>query len=251
MIDVKVGKYKLKMYESINELPVERYHMYNKMLMVDAGVGSTIESFDLHIEKVLRFMKDKPDLAAKELENLRQNVYLLQERLSPRNLAFCALVAEVNGKPQDDITSGGLKRLAKKFDKVIQKDIDDILSDVKKKISDELELYFPQLFDDVDAKEYVELIRRRALLQCDSLIENKDLSKEIDVLTLRILSFNAPKTFSGKESEEIKIDKQFEEMCLGLSQVLGLNVKKFTVMEYYSAFEHIKKNNGRKSNKVQ
>lgn len=133
MIDVKVGKYKLKMYESINELPVERYHMYNKMLMVDAGVGSTIESFDLHIEKVLRFMKDKPDLAAKELENLRQNVYLLQERLSPRNLAFCALVAEVNGKPQDDITSEGLKRLAKKFDKVIQKDIDDILSDVKKK----------------------------------------------------------------------------------------------------------------------
>ena len=39
---------------------------------------------------------------------------------------------------------------------------------------------------------------------------------------------------------EIQYDKQFENMCLMLSQHLHVNSKSFTVLEYYNAFEYIK-----------
>lgn len=251
MKEIKLGKYRLEVYDSIDELPIERYHKYNKMLLVDAGVGSTIQAFDAHIGKALAFLKTKPEEAAKELENLRQNVYLLQEEVSPNNLAFCALVATVNGKPQNDLSTEGLSRLVKKFDKVLQKQLNDNLEGIKKKISGELALYFPKLFDDASVKEYFDLIRRRALLQCDGVIERRDVAREVESLTLEIMMFDEPRSFSGTNSEEVKMDRQFEAMCIGLSHHLGVNAKQYTVMEYYSAFEHIKQSNGRKSNKVQ
>lgn len=249
MKKIKLGKFIVEIYDSISELPVVRYHAYSKMMLIDAGVGSDIGSLDAHLQKAISFMKDDPAKAVKELDNLRQNVFLIQSEVSPRHLAFCALVKTVDGVEQTDLTTEGLQKLATMFGDVIEEEVTKALATAKKKIEEEMALYFPSFFNDTVTKEYYSTLIRHTKLVLRGLAYEEDLDSEIDSLEKQLLSYHEPKVFDGKGGEEVKFDKSFEAMCLGLADNLNVNAKKYTVMEYYSAFEYLK--DGRKSNKVQ
>lgn len=106
-----IGGHKVEMYDSIDQLPILRFHAFNKMLLIDAGVGSDLADFDSHIERVTRFMQSgDTDNAAKELANMRLNVYMIQQGVSPEHLAFAALVKSVDGVACDDLTTDGLTK---------------------------------------------------------------------------------------------------------------------------------------------
>ena len=70
--------------------------------------------------------------------------------------------------------------------------------------------------------------------------DESDKREEIDHITTLLLTYTKPKSFSGSDSVEIQYDKQFENMCLILSQNLHVDPKRFTVLEYYNAFEYVK-----------
>ena len=73
MVTEKIGKHTVEYYDTIDALPIVRFHKYQKLLLVDAGVGSDITAFDQRVEKARRFIvAGKPDQAQQELENLRQ-----------------------------------------------------------------------------------------------------------------------------------------------------------------------------------
>lgn len=249
MKKVRLGKYVLEVYDSISELPVLRYQAYSRMLLVDAGVGGDMDSFDAHLQKAMKFIKDSPEKAIKELDNLRQNVYLIQSEITPKHLAFCALVKSVDGVEQTDLSSEGLQRLAAKFGDVSEQELQNNLKEVKKKIEAEMALYFPGFFNDASTKEYHNTLIRRTKLLLEGLVEGNHKEEELSRLEKQLLSYHEPKVFHGRDSEELKFDKNFERMCLGLSENLNNNAKKYTVMEYYSAFEYIQ--DGRKSDKIQ
>lgn len=98
MKTVKIGERTVEIYDAIDELPMLRFHKYNKMLLVDAGIGSDLQDFDTHIEKAIRYARSKtPELAAIELDNMRQNVYFIQTGISPKHLAFAVLVNQSTG----------------------------------------------------------------------------------------------------------------------------------------------------------
>ena len=100
MKTVKIGERTVEIYDAIDELPMLRFHKYNKMLLVDAGIGSDLQDFDTHIEKAIRYARSKtPELAAIELDNMRQNVYFIQTGISPKHLAFAVLVKSIDGEP--------------------------------------------------------------------------------------------------------------------------------------------------------
>ena len=80
-----LGGKAVEIYDSIEELPIRRFHVYNKMLLVDAGIGSDLADFDRHIEKTMRLIQGKnPQMALVELRNMRTNVYFVQQNLSPK-----------------------------------------------------------------------------------------------------------------------------------------------------------------------
>lgn len=243
MRTTKIGKYNVEMYDAIEELPMQRFHKYNKMLLIDAGIGSDLADFDRHIEKAVVYARSKtPELAATELDNMRQNVYFIQTGLSPRHLAFAVLIKSIDGKECNDLSDDGLQKIVDMFADVPVKDIAAEFSEVKKKIDDELQTYFPRLFDDASVKEYFDELRRRTLVVLDSIIngETDEKRTEIERITTELLIYNKPQIFSGTDNVEIAFDKQFEKMCLLLSQHLNVNPKKYTVMEYYNAYEYIK-----------
>ena len=134
MVEVKIGKHVIKMYDGIEDLPVVRFHKYQKFLLIDSGIGGTIIQFDQRIETIRRFlMLGDNEKAQKEIENLRQCVYMIQSELSPRHLAFAALVAEIDGKPCEDLSDDALKRVLEQLNDVSEKEFSDLIGGCKKK----------------------------------------------------------------------------------------------------------------------
>lgn len=244
MREVQLNGHSVQIYASIEELPIVRFHKYNKCLLVDAGVGSDLNAFDTHIERVVRFIRaDKREDAAKELENMRQNIYLIIQGTSPQHLAFACLVAKIDGQPYEDLSDEGLQKVLELLGGTPKKDITAQTEAVKKKIDEELTLYYPAIFDDVRSKEYYDLLkqRTRAMLDCIIEGETEERTKEVEDITDRLITYTKPKTFTGAGSMEIEYDKQFEDMCLVISQQLHTDAKKMTVLQYYNAYQYIQK----------
>ena len=134
MRKIKLGGHKVTIYDSIDELPMVRFHKYSKMLLVDAGVGSDINDFDAHIERAVRyFRKGDNENGAKELENLRQCVFLILSEQSVKDLSFACLVAEIDGKPCDDLSEQALADVVRTLGAVPRKDFTSSAYEVKKK----------------------------------------------------------------------------------------------------------------------
>lgn len=244
MKEIKLGKHHVMLYNSIDELPIVRFHRYNKMLLIDAGLGSDLSAVDGHIERAVRFINgDHKKEAAAEMENIRQTIYLILQGMNPKHLALAALIKEVDGKACDDISDEGLQRTLELLSDVMVRDVTAENEAVKKKIDEELTLYFPDVFDDASEKEYYDIMKRRAQAMLDAVEngETEESTKEIERLTDALVCFTKPRTFAGKDSAEITYDRQFDDMCIMISQQLNTDAKKYTVSEYYSAYQYIKK----------
>lgn len=253
MRELKIGKHRLKIYDSIEELPIVRHHKFSKLMLIDANVGSDISDFDAHLERVFRYIRaNKPDMAEKELMVLRQNVFFIQTEVSPKHLAFAALIHTLDGQQNEDLTDEALKALVAKLSDVTVGEMNLAIEESKKKLDSELQVYFPQLFDSAPVKGYYDKLKRRALLIIKKLTEEltPDEEKELDSLTTDLIIFSEPQSFSGPDSFEVQQDKQFENACLAISQSTNVNPKKFTVLEYYNALFFIKEQNKAQSKRT-
>lgn len=255
MRSLKIGKHSLKIYDSIEELPVVRHHKFNKLMLVDAHIGSDISDFDAHLERVFRYLETKKiDLAKKELMSLRQNVFFIQSEVSPKNMAFAALIHSLDGIENNDLSDDSLKTLIAKISDAPAGELDTTIAESKKKLDDELRVYFPQLFDSASTKEYYDKLKGRTLLLIKKLTEgiSGEEEKILESLTTDLVLFSGPQSFSGSDNLEIQQDKQFENACLVISQNTHTDPKKFTVLEYYNALLFIKeqtKNQAKKTHK--
>ena len=244
MVTVKLGRHTVEMYDAIDELPIVRFHKYQKLLLVDAGIGADMAAFDQRIERARRFLlAGKADKAGQELENLRQCVYFMQMEISPKYRAFAALVSKVDGTECDDLSDDGLARVEKILQDVPARKIAAQLGAVKKKIDGELMLYFPALFNASEVKEYYDILRRRTLAVLSAIAAGEaDPAGGADVerLTTALMTYSNPQMFAGPEGVEIQFDRQFENLCLVLSERLNVEPKRYTVLEFYNAYDFVK-----------
>lgn len=241
MRTVTYNKRQLRIYDSVDELPIVNFQKYNKYLLIDAGIGSDVDDIDQHINKIVQFMNaGEKGKAAQELQNMRQNLYMIGAEISPKNLAFAALIHSVDGKEVTDLSDDGLKSLLAELGKVKQSALSRLLDEVKKKVQSELELYFPKNFDDPKEKELYDTLKQRILLVLDSIIEDKDNDKQIAEIDISLLLKHKPKCYVGASSEEIAYEKHFETTCLIIAQKTGVDPKKLTLLQYYNALDMIK-----------
>ena len=240
MRTVKLAGKKVEIYDAVDEFPITRFHKYNKYLLIDVGVGADLANVDNHIERAMRFIAINPTHAIQELENLRQSIYLIQQEISPKYWAFAVLVKSIDGVEQNDLSDDGLRKILETLGSATATETDQILESVKKKIDSDLADYFPALFDDSTVKEYYNDLRNRTLMVLDEIISGVKKQDEIESITTKLITFTKPQIFWGKENVELNYDKQFESMCLLLSQQLHVQPKNFTVLEYYNAFMYLR-----------
>ena len=250
MKEVKLNGHDVRVYDSIDDLPMVRFHRYNRMLLVDAGIGSEIGDFDSHIERVVRYIrKGDNDNAAKELDNLRQNVYMIMQGQSVKDLSFACLVESIDGVRCDDLSPEGLQKVLHMLGGATRRELTEAFQSVKKKIDDELGLYFPSLFDDVTTREYYDILKRLTVAMLARMTDDEDGSRE-EELRDRLVLFQRPKVFTGHEGLEVRHDKDFETMCLAITKETGRDAKTMTVLEYYNAYEYLREKSRKTQNKA-
>ena len=244
MVTAKIGKHTVEFYDTIEELPIVRFHKYQKLLLVDAGIGSDIAAFDQRLLKAREFIAaKKPEQAQQELENLRQCVFMIQTGLAPKHRAFAALVTKLDGRDCDDIGDDALAAITETLNDVPEQELTAQLDAVKKKIDGELMLYFPALFNDSDVKEYYDLLRKRTLEILNGIVAgvtDPGASEIVSKLTTALITYSNPKLFTGSDGVEIQFERQFENLCLVLSEQLHVKPKQYTVLEFYNAFDFVK-----------
>ena len=244
MKDVELNGKKVRLYDSIEELPMVRFHKYNRMLLVDAGIGSDISDLDAHLERVVRYIrKGDNENAAKEMENMRQNVYIILQGQNLRHLSFACLVYSIDGQMCNDLSEEGLRQVLERLSGAKKKDITEAYDSVKKKIDDELALYFPALFDDVRTREYYDVMKRLTITMLENITDGdtEQRRRQADELVDRLVLFVKPKVFTGHDGVEVRHDKEFESMCLAITKETGRDAKQMSVLEYYNAYEYLTK----------
>lgn len=232
----------IKLYDSIDEMPIMNFQKYNKYLLIDSGIGSDADDIDAHIVKVAQFINAKNNKKAlQELQNMRQALYMINNEISPKYLAFAALIQSIDGKEVIDLSDDNLKAILQSLKELKHSKIVKFLLWLKKKVATELEAYFPGDFNNAKEKDAYDKVKQRTQLILESIVTGEDKSKQIDMLDIILLNFYTPKSFLGRESVEIQYDKQFENTCVLIAQKTSLDAKKMTVLQYYSTLETIKK----------
>ena len=241
MKSLLINKKIVRVYDSIDEMPIINFQKYNKYLLIDSGIGSDADDIDAHIVKIAKYIKSNNNRKAlQELQNMRQNIYMVNSEISPKYLAFAALIHSVDGKEVNDLSDDGLKKLLQDLKEVKHSKVIDFLLWLKKKVTSELEIYFPGDFVNPKEKDAYDKLKQRTLLVLDSMINDTDNSEQIETIDMIMLNMHSPKSYIGSESVEIKYDKQFESTCLLIAQKTSMDARKMTVLQFYNAIDNIK-----------
>lgn len=130
--------HKIEMYASIEELPVTRFQDFNRLMLIDAGIGGDLDTADRHLSAILRYnaQGDREKLQ-KEVMNLRQNLAFTMANISPEMGAFFALVKSIDGKPIEDLSEDGIRRATEMIAKkgITRGQVKEWMKDVKKKLT--------------------------------------------------------------------------------------------------------------------
>jgi len=106
---------RVKMYTSIEDLPIERFMKANKYWMLHDSIGSDISDFDKnHYSKFVLIAGDKVK-TLKELENFRILVYNIINEVNVEHLSFAVLVYSIDEVEMHDLSEESLKSVLKRL----------------------------------------------------------------------------------------------------------------------------------------
>lgn len=240
-----IAGHKVELYDSIDELPIVRYNKYNKLMLIETGVGSDLNDINSHVNKIKGFMNKSDNKSAFiELDNLRQNLYFISQSMSPKYLAFAVLVKSIDGVIQFDLSEESLKKIIDVLSSAKKSYFDRIVNHLKKNFDKELDLYFSDQFSDGRIKEYYDQIKKRIVIQMKAIRTGIHDEATINKIDDFLLTFFKPNIFTGKNSMEIKYGKDFGELCIFVSKNTNSPIdviKQLTVLEFYNALSYVKK----------
>lgn len=248
MISIETPKGNIiQVYNDIKQLPIGRYNELQKYLLLDGGVGSTIEDVGARYSRLHAYLAEKKiDEAKKEAENLYYTHYSILEKLNYRSRAFCCLVYSVQGLVLEDYTEDGIKTTLSILEEtdLTQDLLERTLHAAKKKISDDLALFFPRSFPLNGDIEFYALLKKKMeltaeLIECDFKDEKK--IAERDAITNKIYTSNAPNNYRSNDESNalVELDRNFGFLSSMLESNGALIDDSTTCFGFYSRVEMI------------
>lgn len=134
---IELSGNKIELYDDIKELSIKRYRTFQKYLMIDIGIGSSMDDVMKHFEKLHFFLSSKKvDFAIKEAENLHFAFHELLGEIDYKCYCFCCLIHTINGEKIDNFSEEYLDSIVEKLDEFgfTQQMIEDYLDQIKKKL---------------------------------------------------------------------------------------------------------------------
>lgn len=232
------------MHDSIETMSCERYHKYEKMMILDGGVGGDYDGIANRLNNIMELIERDPKKAMLEVKNLGQTLYFMENDFMPKMRALACRVESVDGEPFEDMSDDGIGEMAKRLEKMLNvKELDEETLRAKKKIDDEMSTMFSGRTD----AEEMNLIEARLMTMLDAIVEGRDVTEAVKAIDDKIWQKRDIVDFG---EWDVAFDKSWEKSCLRIGENLHLNAKAMTQMEYESAIEMmVQDSNERKNNK--
>jgi len=138
-------KGEIKVYESIKELPMERYHDLTKLVLQDVGIGSDMDAVGRHFSRFHTFIvNEKTAELLQEARNLHNNIFYAIEKVNIKSFCFIAMVYSINGRKLLDLSQEAVMKEIKVLSDwgLRQSQVEDVVEDVKKKLKRSFEPIF-------------------------------------------------------------------------------------------------------------
>lgn len=243
MREVEFNRHKLVLYDSIDELPYSRFHAFNKYVTIGAGVGETLSDVDDSLSKILAMSeRDDKENLAKQVNNLKQNLYFIWNNVSPTSLAFAVMVKSVNGNEQHDISEFALGNLleslaAKGISWGMIKSTVDFL---KKKVEEDIDLFFPKLSNARKDAESHDMLLKKVRIELNVIAGGPDEREQLKQIDDYFYDLSKPEMFWGPDGVEVQTDKSYEQTCAIISQHVSRDPKQMMTREYMVTLEQLK-----------
>lgn len=102
----------IEIYDSIEQLPMVRFHAFSRGIMLDSGIGSDVDDIDKRMaSSIAMIQKGDHGDAIKEINNMRAALANVMGNINPKMLSFASLVKSINGKECNDLSHNGLTKV--------------------------------------------------------------------------------------------------------------------------------------------
>lgn len=237
----------IELYDSIEDLPVTRFQAYNLNLLLDGGIGSDMNAFNRHINKISQMIKVNPDSAIRQLKNMQENIRFIMTKTSPEMKSFVVMIKKIDDRKIDDsdLSEDGVKDI---IDELGKKELPfslvrKTLNTIKKNLDFEFDTFFPNLSDSVKMKEFYSFLKKRTSLVL-KYVKNSEtiLQKQIDKIDEFFLMNLKPNVYGGAEGLEVTMIKGFEDTCNTLNNSgLTTESRNMTTLTFYKTLETVQK----------
>jgi hypothetical protein len=237
---------KIELYESIDDLPIVRYHLFQLMLLQDSGIGSTMGDVVEHLSKMDYFMTHDMKKEAQDVRrNLQVTYFNIINELNYNHLAYACLVKRIGDETFTSIqTEHDVKQIHDKLKAIVTvKEVDEEVEKKKMIFEAEMKTFFPKRYQGVKTSELTRNEVRRQYLIAEYSVMSGDINEsEHKIAVRKFLDQNKPRLLDNStNSEVIQSETAFHEMILiAQSSYSGINVFS-TTKQFYSAMTLIEK----------
>jgi hypothetical protein len=123
----------LKIYQDIDEMPVDRYNIFNLYSLKDAEIGNTMEDVGRKYTTLATLVITKQnDKANQELNNLFQTHWSIINKLNYKSLAFMSMIHSIDDQEVQDLSEENLILLTSQLSKkgltmrIVKEEIDSL-----------------------------------------------------------------------------------------------------------------------------
>ena len=143
MKEIKLNGHNIEIYETIDEMPMWRYHKFTQYMVLHSGIGDDINAITTRLRKLSTLVNTDKAKGIEEIDNLHQTFHFIEKGLDMKGYAFVALIHTIDGKEYNDMSEEGIKRTYEVINKASYKSVADIVEAVKKKLMKKWRTIFP------------------------------------------------------------------------------------------------------------
>jgi len=241
-----INGHTVEIYDSIGQLPLDRYIAYNHALLLDANLGSDLEDYTRHTARLASYIKDsKTDAALQTLENQDRLLRLLVAKTNPKMNAFCCLVKSIDNKPNEDFSEAGCRRLIAQLStiRLSWAYLVEILDSIKKKVDAEVETLFHELSPSAGAIRYAHALKRRAKMLVDGILSDQagEALERVKAVDSQLLDLVKPVGMSGAQGAEVQYLKSSHAAALMVGRYTGRDATQMSVLDFMTALVEMQK----------
>lgn len=244
MAILKIKRNTVETYESLSEMPMRNFHLFNKFIVLNSNIGSDLDSIQDRVQKVRRFVAQQDGKKADaELNNLLQALTFAVENVPTDSLAFVCLCRRINNRDviiMDDESAIRWQQRLSRYGSPMGL-IWDTIGRLKKKFDGELNLFFPGLLDSAGEKQYYNRLLQKTRLQLKNLYQDEDYSDEIQEIENYLLDMYKPTVFHGPDGAEVNFFKTYQDNCAIINQNTNIDAASLTVIEFLQTLDYLKR----------